>query len=194
MPMRKVTSEERQVFLEHPELVMFYTDTRKKTRNCTFFLASVPTFISILAAVVLIFSPFGINHPHVAVGISVFFMIVTIFGAPFLFEAIDGKRNKKERESYYIDLLRERLPDELFCKVVMVKSVVVEKCEGSCISDGKEELFSYSSYKNVFYPVPDTELAIVTDKKSFWAYIKRDSVTESLYQTTDLQEKRGGVV
>ena len=45
---RKVTREERQVFLAHPELVMFDVDTRKKTGIATIamiFAIILPVFL-----------------------------------------------------------------------------------------------------------------------------------------------------
>ena len=48
--------------------------------------------------------------------------------------------------------------------------------------NGKEELFGYVKYKNIFPLLPDTDVAIVTDNREFWSFIKRDDVTESLYE------------
>ena len=48
--------------------------------------------------------------------------------------------------------------------------------------DGKEEMFGFASYVNHFAIEPDTDLAIVTDGKKFWAFVKRDPKTESIYQ------------
>ena len=76
---RKVTREERQVFLAHPELVMFDVDTRKKTGIATIamiFAIILPVF---LIPIALIASPFGEAHPNLAVGISVVFTVFWVF-------------------------------------------------------------------------------------------------------------------
>ncbi len=36
--------------------------------------------------------------------------------------------------------------------------------------------------RNIFKLVPGAEVVIVTDKKGFFAFIKRDETTESLYR------------
>ena len=87
-----------------------------------------------------------------------------------------------KQESHYIKLLTKRLPEELICKTVTIEYVVYEKCEGAYIEDGKPQLFGYVGYRNIFKLVPGTEVVIVTDKKGFFAFIKRDKATESLYR------------
>ena len=180
---RKVTGDERQVFLAHPELVMFDVDTRKKTGIETIamiFAIILPVF---LIPIALIASPFGEAHPNLAVGISVVFTVFWVFVAtPWLFIHIDQSKMQKDQESHYIKLLTKRLPEELICKTVTIEYVVYEKCEGAYIEDGKQQLFGYVGYRNIFKLVPGTEVVIVTDKKGFFAFIKRDEATESLYR------------
>ena len=61
--------------------------------------------------------------------------------------------------------------------------MVYEKAEGGWIDDGKKEMFSYSGLVNFFRIVPQTDLAIVFSVEGkFFAYIKRDTRTESFYR------------
>lgn len=180
---RKVTSEERQVFLTHPELVMFHVDTRKKTGFETIALITVIILPVFLVPIALIASPFGEAHPIIAVAISVVFTVLWVFAAaPWLFIHIDQGKMQKDQESHYSKLLASRLPEDLICKTVTIEYVVYEKCEGAYIEDGKPQLFGYVGYRNIFKLVPGAEVVIVTDKKGFFAFIKRDEATESLYR------------
>lgn len=179
---RKVTSEERQVFLAHPELVMFYVDTAKKTGIETIALLAAIVLPAFLIPIALIASPFGEAHPTPTVVISVVFTVLWVFvAAPWLFIHADQRKMQKEQESHYIKLLASRLPEDLICKTVMIDHVVYEKCEGAYIEDGKKQLFGYVGYRNIFKLEPHTEVVIVTDRKGFFAFIKRDEATESLY-------------
>ena len=45
----------------------------------------------------------------------------------------------------------------------------------------REEVFGYSSYVNVSKIEPDSDLAVITDGTAFWAFVRRDSKTESIY-------------
>ena len=77
--------------------------------------------------------------------------------------------------------MKRTLPEELFCKVVTIKYIIEQQAEGVYIEDGEEKLFGYTGYNNYFPLVPNTDVAIVTDNKSFWAFIKRDDATERIY-------------
>lgn len=180
--MRRLTYEERQVLLEHPELVMFYVDTEKETGIKTMAVLFIPAIITILSAVLLAFSPLGEAHPGLTVVLSVVLMILIICAFVPIFIYSDKRRYEKEQKTYNIRLLRRKLPQELFCKIVKIKYIVVQKAEGAYVENGKEELFGYVKYKNIFPLLPDTDVAIVTDNREFWSFIKRDDVTESLYE------------
>lgn len=181
--MRRLTQEERQVLLEHPELVMFNVNTEKETGIKTIAVFFIPALITISCAVALAFSPLGEAHPRLAVGLSVVLMILIICAFVPIFIYSDKRRYEKEQDNYNIRLLRRKLPEELYCKVVTIKYIVPQQAEGAYVENGKEKLFGYIGYKNIFPLLPDTDVAIVTDNKEFWAFIKRDDVTESLYKT-----------
>jgi len=180
--MRKVTAEERQVFLEHPELVMFNVKYDKKGTVGTIALISVPSVLIILGGILLCLSPLGESHPTLTVALSVILMIVIVIAYVPLFIYIDNRRMRKEEDSHYINLLRRTLPEDLTVKFVTIKYVVVQQCEGAYIDGDREELFGYSGYRNIFPLEPGTEVALVTDNKDFWAFVKRDDATESLFR------------
>ena len=92
------------------------------------------------------------------------------------------RRYEEAQKNYNIGILKRTLPEELFCKIVTIKYIVEQQAEGAYIEDGEEKLFGYMGYYNCFRLVPNMDVAIVTDNKSFWAFIKRDSATESIYR------------
>lgn len=185
MGMRRVTSEERQILLDHPELVMFYVKPGKeKVRLISLpFLIAVVT-LSIIPSMAVSFLLYD-KHPELAVIIPVVLSIVLIFGWIPIVIIRENRSVRIAEETHNIKLLRASLPKELLCNVVTIKAVVYEKMEGVWIWDGKEEWFAYCGYKNLFRLLPNTELAVVTDKKKFWAYIRHDAVTESFYRLED---------
>jgi hypothetical protein len=50
------------------------------------------------------------------------------------------------------------------------------------LEDGEEKLFGYSGYMNFIPLIPDSKVAVIRDKEGFFAFIKRDDATESLYR------------
>ena len=180
---RMVTKEERQTLLSHPELVMFdaYRGDKNQFFSRSLLTASITIGISMGIGAALCFTPFAVSHPGLIVGFSIFLMIFSIIAFAVVFDRAETRRIEKERQTHYIDQLKKKLPEELFVKTIRVTAVVIEKCEGKCIDDGKEQWFSYSSFQNVFVPPTDADLAVVTDHNGFCAFIKRDSATESFY-------------
>lgn len=185
MGMRKVTSEERQVLLEHPELVMFEVKTSGRKEAVTnIAVFSIPAVLCIILPMLLLVSPFGQAHPTLSIALSFLIMLVVFCTFIPLYMHFENRRFDKEAESHYIKLLKKSLPQELVCKVVTIKWIVYQKMEGAYIEDGEERFFGYVGYKNIFNLIPDTEAAIVSDNETFWAFIKRDAVTESFYCKT----------
>ena len=185
MAYRKVTGEERQVLLEHPELVMFdVKESGRKEAVTTIAVFSIPAWLCIILPMLLLVSPFGQAHPTLSIALSFLIMLVVFCTFIPLYMHFENRRFDKEAESNYIKLLKKSLPKELECKVVMIKWIVYQKMEGAYIEDGEEKFLSYVGNKNIFRLIPDTEVAIVSDNETFWAFIKRDAVTESFYCKT----------
>ena len=180
MKTRIITKDERQVLLDHPELVMFRVKRELGTNRIAIF--SIPGILSVLIPATLAFSPLGRSHPALVTVLSIALMILIIVVFVWLFQYFDKRWYEEEQKNYNIRLLKRTLPEELFCKIVTIKYVVEQQAEGAYIEEGEEKLFGYTGYNNCFRLVPNTDVAIVTDDKSFWAFIKRDDATESFYR------------
>ena len=179
-PQRKITKQERQILLDHPELVMFRAKWELDKKRIAIF--SIPGIMSVLIPAALAFSPLGRSHPELVTVLSIALLILFCAAFVFLYLYFDKRRYEKAQKNYNVELLRKTLPEELFCKIVTIKYVIEQQAEGAYIEDGEEKLFGYTGYINYFPLVPDTDVAIVTDNNSFWAFIKRDDATESIYR------------
>lgn len=177
--MRRVTNEERQVLLEHPELVMFQTKWELDTKRVAIFF--IPGIMSVVISGVLAYSPFGRSHPELVTVISMTLLILFCAAFVVLYLYFYRRRSEKAEASYNAELLRSTLPEELFCTTVTIKYVIEQQAEGAYIEDGEEKLFGYTGYYNCFRLEPNTDVAVVTDNSDFWAFIKRDDATESFY-------------
>ena len=159
---RKVTPEEHEILLNNPELVMFEPYAAFKTHRASLFKTLIPPVIVavITALIILLFPDFVNSHE-------------TVFAAT-------ATPYKKARETHYAKYLKMLLPEDLECNIATINWIEVQKAEGGWTVDGKEGYLSYSSFVNYFKFEPQTEVAFITGKK-FFAYIKRDPKTESLY-------------
>lgn len=183
---RKVTAEERRIIIDNPELVMFdpYPAIKYHPPVSLGKALIIPSVvIVILVALCFLFPNVLEDHPTLS-GAGIFILIVVSCAfLPLLNLFINERNLKKARACHYSEQLKARLPEELECKVVQVDYVVYEKGEGGWIDDGKKEMFSYSGFVNYFRIVPQTDLAIVFSVEGkFFAYIKRDTRTESFYR------------
>lgn len=176
---RKLTKDERQVLLDHPELVMFRVKWELDINKIAVFF--IPGIMSVLIPTALAFSPLGRSHSGLVTVLSIALLIFFCAAFVWLYLYFDKRRFEKAQKNYNISLLKRILPEELFCKVVTIKYIIEQQAEGVYIEDGEEKLFGYTGYNNYFPLVPNTDVAIVTDNKSFWAFIKRDDATESIY-------------
>ena len=161
---RRITPEERNILLNNPDLVMFDPYSALICHRCSLGKALIlPAITGVLVFLWGILCPRFINaHPK-------------------LFAGIGCAAFKKARAEHYVKQLQLLLPNDLECKIARIQWVVVEKAEGGWILDGKEEMFGYCSYVNYFKIEPHADLAVITDSERFWAFIKRDTKTESFY-------------
>lgn len=180
---RKVTAEEREILLEHPELVMFEPYKGMKTHRASLGKSLILPAATVLffVAWVLLFPDFVNAHPTGFAATLCAMLILSCGFLPILYFILDDREYKKVKATHYKKYLKMLLPQELECNTALVKYVVVEKAEGGWIMDGKEGMFSYSSLVNYFRIEPNTELAVLFDGKGFFAYVKRDPCTESFY-------------
>ena len=185
---RKITAEERQTLLDNPELVMFDPYSGR-----TSYAISWLKLLALPSAVTVLFLAFGFifpdiieSHPNLFAGIGFILIIAACAFIPFKWYIEADLEYKRSVKTHYIKDLRRLLPIELTCSTAYIQSVIYEKCEGSWIYNGKEELFSYSGFVNIFRFIPQTEVAMVHGK-GFMAFIKRDPRTESFYEQSDPQ-------
>lgn len=180
--MRKVTDEERKVILEHPELVMFNTRNNNRDFAGSITMFAIPALIAVFGPIPLCFTSFAENHSGLIVILSLLWVILVIGVSVPVIMRYSNWRTKKDNGEYNINILRKSLPKELVCNVVTIKYVVPQQCEGAYIEDGKEQLFGYSGYRNYIPLTAGSEVAVIRDNEGFFAFVKRDEVTESLYR------------
>ena len=181
---RKVTSEQRQILLDNPELVMFDPYKGFKVHRASVWTTLIlPVITGVLIFLWGYFFPDFINsHPNIFAAVSTISLIVASAFLPFFYFFLDDHAYKQARKTHYAKYLKILMPKDLDCNVARVTWVEVQKAEGGWIVDGKEEYFGYCSYVNYFKFEPETDVAFVTGE-GFFAYIKRDSKTESFYNT-----------
>lgn len=180
---RKLTQEERNILLDNPGLVMFNPYSALKPHRLSLGRALVlPMITGALFLLWGILCPVWINvHPNLFAGIGVAALIIACGAMPVLYMFFDDRTFKKAGDEHYAKQLQMLLPEDLECRIAHIRWVISEKAEGGWMIDGKEEMFGFASYVNHFSIEPNTDLAIVTDGKKFWAFVKRDPKTESLY-------------
>ena len=185
---RKLTQEERKILLDNPELVMFDPYRAIKTHRLSLGRALVlPLITGALFLLLGILCPAWISgHPTLFAGIGVAALIIASGVIPVLYLFFDDRTFKRAGDENYAKQLRLLLPEDLECRTAHIQWVIAEKAEGGWMIDGKEEMFGFASYVNHFAIEPNTDLAIVTDGKKFWAFVKRDPKTESIYQLRSL--------
>jgi len=182
MAIRKVTEEERKIIMEHPELVMFHAQNDKRDFISGITMIIIPALIAVFGPVTFCFTSFAENHPKLIILLSLLWVIAVIIISVPLIIRYDEWQTKKDEGDHNINILRRRLPEEMVCNVVTIKYIVPQKCEGVYIEDGKEQYFGYFGYKNYIPLIPDTKVSIVRNDADFFAFVKRDEVTESLYR------------
>ncbi|MBR3341139.1 MAG: hypothetical protein IKG30_05925 [Clostridiales bacterium] len=187
---RAVNVTERQIILDNPELVMFnpYKGWKPHRRSVLYaFIPSVIAFALIIVPV-LLFPGFVSSIEKVYVGVSMVIFFASIFAIPFVFVKLDDRDYNKNLVTHYGRQLKALLPGKLWCNIVTIENITVEKAEGVWIIEGESVPFGYASYVNCFRMEPGMEMAVVYDRNGFEAYIKRDVRTESFYCKDDVLE------
>ena len=179
---RKVTSEERRILLDNPELVMFDPYKGFKVHHISLSKALIlPAIVGVFMFLWGFLCPDFINaHPVLFASVSCVSLIVACGFLPVLYMILDDRAYKNAKETHYAQYLDQLMSLELSINVARVQHVIYEKAEGGWIMDGKEEGFGYSGYVNTFKIEPGTDLAVVYGD-GFTAFVKRDPRTESLY-------------
>ncbi len=185
--MRKVTAEERQILIDNPELVMF--DPYKAMKNHSISLAKA---VVVPMAFCMFFFIFAIRYDqfferHGILMASFLFLGICISSAavPLAYVYFDNSNYNKEKAVHYAGKLKKLLPVNLVCNKVRISRITYEKAEGEYIEDGKPQMFGYSAFVNIISLKPGDEVVYITDRKNFWAMVKRDVRTESFYVTED---------
>ena len=180
---RIITSEERNLLLENPELVMFDPYSAFRTHRCSLGQALIlPAVTGVLVFLWGFLCPEFINaHPKLFAGTGCAALVIACGFVPVLYLMLDDRTFRKAREAHYAEQLRMVLPEELVCRTAHIQWVIPEKGEGGWIMDGTEEMFGFSPYVNRFTIEPHTDLAVITGGERFQAFIKRDARTESFY-------------
>ena len=179
---RKVTPQERQVLLDNPELVMFDPYKGFKVHRASVGTALIlPAVTAVLIFLWGYFFPGFLNaHPDIFAAVSAVLLVIACGFLPLFYFFLDDRSFKKAKENHYAKQLKMLMPSNLECNVAMVDWVEIQKAEGGWIVDGKEEFFGYCGYVNYFRFEPGTSVAFVCGD-GFFAYIKRDPRTESIY-------------
>ena len=179
---RRLTSEERKVILDHPELVMFNPYSAIKTHHISIGRALILPFVVSMLIILcrLVFPAFINDHTTLFAVCSCIALIVSCGFQPVLYKILDDRFFRKAEETFYAECLQKLLPEDVTLELVHIQYVVNEKAEGGWIRDGREEGFGFSGYVNCFAIRPETDLAVIHGGK-FFAYIKRDSKTERFY-------------
>lgn len=187
---RAVNGTERQIILDNPELVMFNPYKGWKPHRRSVLYAFIPAVIvfALIIAPVLLFPEFVSSIRKVYIGASMVIFFASIFAIPFIYLMLDDRDYNKNLESHYSRQLKALLPEKLWCNIVTIRNITVEKAEGVWIQDGESVPFGYVSYVNCFMMEPGMEIAVVYDRNGFEAYIKRDVRTESFYCKDDVLE------
>lgn len=180
---RKITPEERQILLDNPELVMFDPYSAFRTHRLSLGKAlMLPVAAAALAFLWGYFFPEFINaHPHLFVGIACVGLVAACGCLPVIYLTADDRDFKRAKEEHYARQLRMLLPEDPECVIAAVQWTIPQKGEGVWILDGKEEMFGFASYVNYFMMEPESDLAVITDRGKFWAFVRRDAKTESFY-------------
>ncbi len=180
---RKITSEERRILLENPELVMFDPSPALNTHGHSLgkavLLSAVTGIVFLLCG--MLFPGLVHSHPVLFAGAGCTVLVLAIGAAAVRFLKPDDGMIRTAEADHYVRQLETLLPKEPELRIAHILQVTYEKAEGVWLMNGTEELFGYSSYVNVFRIEPDTDLAVITDGTSFWAFVRRDSRTESIY-------------
>ena len=180
--LKDLTEEQKQTLLDNPELCMFYATefTKPVPKSLLMF---IPIVLYVIVAAMLIISGFATNHAVVGTLINLVFLIGAFTAAIAIRVHQQDSFYKGMKESHYIDQLKQYLDEDGYKYYkIKITSVIYEKAEGYAMFFGEEKPFSYSSYSNVFRIEPDTDLVEIYDGKGFWAMVRRDPETESLYQ------------
>ncbi|MBO4910597.1 MAG: hypothetical protein J5476_15095 [Lachnospiraceae bacterium] len=179
---RKVTSEERMILLDNPELVMFNPYKGFKVHSVSLGKALIPpVIVGVLMFLWGFLCPDYINaHPTLFASVSFTAIIFASGFIPILYIILDDRAYNKARKTHYAKYLKMLMPHELNTDIAHIKYVVYEKAEGGWILDGKEEFFGYCGFVNFFRMEPETDVAVVYGD-DFFAYIKKDPGTESFY-------------
>lgn len=190
---RKLSKEERQTLLETPELVMFEGWSGFQTHRFSLSLGKLliaPVVAAVLAVIFyLLFRDFCEAHPVAVPAAGVGLLAAACILPPVVLVVLENMEREKAVRNHFRAQLAKMLPMDLVCEKVLIKSVVIEKAEGTWIREGKEEFFGYVRCVNSFPMVPNEELVIVSGKsKPFYAFIKRDPRTESLYTDEEKEE------
>ena len=159
-------------------------DVKEGKRSSFLFISmlAAPCIIGIGMVVPLGFTSLADKHPMAFAIIANVIVILVAAVYIWLFTRIQDRKMKQDRETHYIKLLKKNMPQKLYCNVATVEAVVHEKAECWMTVDGQKLFFGYVGFKNLFWFVPGAEVALVTDHNGFFAFIKRDAVTESLYR------------
>ncbi len=178
-----ITPEERNILLENPELVMFDPYRAMKTHRVSLGKALIPPLLmGLLMFLWGVLCPGFIKaHPRLFAGVGCAGLILASGSLPVLYLLIDDRAFRKAKEEHYALQLRQLLPEHIVCRIAHVQWVTYEKAEGGWILDGREEMFGYVSYENVFRIEPDTDLAVISGGDSFMAFVRRDERTECYY-------------
>ena len=114
MAMRKVTDKERQIILEHPELVMFYDGSDKRRFAGGIRIIVIPAIIAALVPVPFFFTAFAEAHPNLIVILSLLWVIAVIYISVALIMRYSSVQEKRDDADFFAFIKRDNATESLY--------------------------------------------------------------------------------
>ena len=182
---RKLTAEERKIFLENPEFVMFCPKGTGYlwlllSGEVIFFIAMI---IGLIFRKTVSFFDTGLFIGTTVTGLLAWGPVVIL--VMFLMSIPDRvKPNKRQQKTHYLRELRKSLPKELTINIATIKYAVPHDGVIYFVVDGKEDGWGLiSGFVNTFDLGDSGAKIIIVFGKNFRAFIKRAPQTEVLYES-----------
>lgn len=187
---RKLTQEERQMLLDHPQLVMFKpTDAISPYIKHPILLAFVPfIFFAIFVLIIFfVFLDFFTAHEAILTVFLVVSMLFSVILIPVVYITSENRRWKREHSDSYRIPLGRLLPKEIEGVIVTItknefKSEYDEQYALLTVDEnGEEKVYNYFAFVNRFDLIVGQELLIIKGEGDFFAFVRSSTLTDGLY-------------
>ncbi len=190
---RKLTTEERQILLENPELVMFVP----KGFNYLKLWIIVEVFFFIVLIIGLVYRnavPFFNTNLFIGITMTgIFAPGLVLVLVMFLTSKSWGEPNKRQQQTHYLRELKKSLPRGSMINIVTIDGIVPQEGAIYFYADGKNDSWGFTTYFANPFNLNNGDKVVIAYGKNFRAFIKRAPQTEMLYESL-LQEGDHNVV